>query len=69
MKSPFTIGPTITKPEEFIGRKAEVNHIITRLRTMQSCSVIGARRIGKSSLLHYNFACASLLHLLTSLRR
>lgn len=53
MKSPFTIGPMITKPEEFIGRKAEVNHIITRLRTMQSCSVIGERRIGKSSLLYY----------------
>ena len=53
MKSPFTIGPMITKSEEFIGRKAEVNHIITRLRTMQSCSVIGERRIGKSSLLYY----------------
>jgi hypothetical protein len=52
MKSPFTIGPMITKPEDFIGHKAEVNHLITRLRTMLSCSVIGEGRIGKSSPLY-----------------
>ncbi|MBL8204285.1 MAG: ATP-binding protein [Blastocatellia bacterium] len=53
MKSPFTIGPKIENSEDFIGRKAEVNHILTRLRTMQSCSIVGERRIGKSSLLYY----------------
>ncbi len=51
MHSPFTIGSIIQNPEAFIGRAAELNHILTRLRTMQSCSVVGERRIGKSSLL------------------
>ncbi len=53
MHSPFTIGSMIQNPEAFIGRSAELNHILTRLRTMQSCSVVGERRIGKSSLLYH----------------
>lgn len=54
-ENPFTVRGTIKNPSDFIGRKAEINHIITRLKTMQSCSVVGERRIGKSSLLYHLF--------------
>ncbi len=53
--NPFTVRGMIQQPNDFIGRKAEVQHIITRLCTMQSCSVVGERRIGKSSLLYHLF--------------
>ncbi len=53
MLNPFTIRGAMQKPEEFIGRSAETSDIITRLRSMQSCSVVGERRIGKSSLLYH----------------
>lgn len=43
----------ITNPNDFFGRKEQIDAIITRLRTMQSSSVVGERRIGKSSLLYY----------------
>jgi hypothetical protein len=53
MLNPFTIRGTLQNPAEFIGRGTEINDIITRLRSMQSCSVVGERRIGKSSLLYH----------------
>ncbi|MGH9799184.1 MAG: AAA family ATPase [Blastocatellia bacterium] len=53
MLNPFTIGPKIQNPEQFVGRTAELNHIITRLSKQESCSVVGERRIGKSSLLNH----------------
>ena len=43
----------ITTPDDFIGRQQQLNEIITRLRTLQSSSVVGERRIGKSSLLYH----------------
>ncbi|WP_139282223.1 AAA family ATPase [Thiothrix caldifontis] len=55
MENPFTVRGTIQNPSDFIGRKAELLHIVTRLKTMQSCSVVGERRIGKSSLLYHLF--------------
>lgn len=54
-ENPFTVRGTIQNPSDFIGRKAELLHIVTRLKTMQSCSVVGERRIGKSSLLYHLF--------------
>ena len=53
MHSPFTIGPMIQNPAEFVGRTAELQFLLTRLRSLQSCSVVGERRIGKSSLLYH----------------
>lgn len=53
--NPFTVRGTIQNPRDFIGRKTELLHIVTRLKTMQSCSVVGERRIGKSSLLYHLF--------------
>ncbi len=51
--SPFTNRGVITSPEDFFGRKIEINEILIRLRTMQSTAVVGERRIGKSSLLYH----------------
>ncbi|MEK7832225.1 MAG: ATP-binding protein, partial [Acidobacteriota bacterium] len=53
MRNPFTIGNMIQNPEQFVGRTAELHHIINRLGKLESCSVVGERRIGKSSLLNH----------------
>jgi hypothetical protein len=55
MYNPFTYGSMITDPQRFIGRRAELEFITGRLRgdQPQGSSIVGPRRIGKSSLLHY----------------
>jgi len=53
MLNPFTNRGMITNPDYFFGREEQLNEIITRLRNMQSSSVVGERRIGKSSLLYH----------------
>ncbi len=55
MLNPFTYGSMITDPQRFIGRRAELEFITGRLRgeQPQGSSIVGPRRIGKSSLLHY----------------
>jgi AAA+ ATPase superfamily predicted ATPase len=57
MPNPYSFGPLVTNPDMFFGREAELETLCTRLRNMQSTSVVGLRRIGKSSLL-YQFAQA-----------
>ncbi len=49
--NPFFHRGAIRRPSEFHGRKAEVEQILGLLRNGQSVSLIGPRRIGKSSLL------------------
>ncbi|MFN8490865.1 MAG: ATP-binding protein [Caldilineaceae bacterium] len=53
--NPFTFGAMITDPNRFIGRRAELEIITARLNGSQpqGSAVVGPRRIGKSSLLHY----------------
>jgi Novel STAND NTPase 2 len=53
--NPFTFGNPIKDPARFIGRKAEIRQIINRLLSSahESTSIIGERRIGKTSLLLY----------------
>jgi len=53
MENPFTCRVRIQDPDMFWGRKAEIRTIMTRLSTMQNTSIVGERRIGKSSLLYY----------------
>jgi len=55
MPNPFTYGSMITDPQRFIGRRAELAFIIGRLNgeQPQGSSIVGPRRVGKSSLLHY----------------
>lgn len=49
--NPFYHRGAIRRPEDFIGRSTELNQILGLLRNGQSVSLIGPRRIGKSSLL------------------
>lgn len=49
--NPFFHRGAIRHVEDFIGREAESNQILGLLRNGQSVSLIGPRRIGKSSLL------------------
>src|SRR6185503_7658642 len=51
--NPFCNRGVITDPDDFFGRENQIAEIITRLATMQSTSVVGERRIGKSSLLSH----------------
>ncbi|MBN1580055.1 MAG: protein kinase [Anaerolineae bacterium] len=51
--SPFTYGNPITDPERFYGRHREIEQIFSRLRNpaFESSSIVGERRVGKTSLL------------------
>ena len=49
--NPFYHRGAIRRAEDFYGRTAEINQILGLLRNGQSVSLIGPRRIGKSSLL------------------
>ncbi len=53
--NPFTYGNPISDPRRFFGRAREVKQIFGRLRNeeFESSSVVGERRIGKTSLLNY----------------
>jgi AAA-like domain len=53
--NPFTYGNPISDPHRFVGRDREVGQIFGRLRNeeFESSSLVGDRRIGKTSLLKY----------------
>ena len=53
--NPFTCGNPISDPRRFFGRSREVEQIFGRLRNgeFESSSVVGDRRMGKTSLLNY----------------
>lgn len=53
--SPFIAGPPITQPGQFFGREREVKRLFSlwRQRPLQNAAIIGPRRSGKTSLLHY----------------
>lgn len=51
--NPFTNRGPVTNPEDFFGRKDELATILTRLHSLQCVSIVGERRIGKSSLLYH----------------
>jgi hypothetical protein len=53
--NPFTFGNPIKDPARFYGRTAEIRQIVNRLLSSahESTSIIGERRIGKTSLLSY----------------
>jgi hypothetical protein len=55
LANPFTYGNPISDPRRFFGRAREVEQIFGRLRNeeFESSSVVGDRRIGKTSLLNY----------------
>jgi hypothetical protein len=53
--NPFTYGNPIRDPSRFFGRAREVKQVFSRLRNteFESSSIVGDRRIGKTSLLNY----------------
>lgn len=53
--NPFTYGNPISEPARFFGREREVDQVFSRLRNdeFESSSIVGDRRIGKTSLLNY----------------
>jgi len=53
IQNPYTERAMITDPAMFFGRRAGLEAIFGRLADSQSVSVVGERRIGKSSLLFY----------------
>jgi hypothetical protein len=65
--NPFTFGNPISEPERFFCRKQEIRQILNRLMSSahESTSIVGERRIGKTSLLNYlsNPECADSLGL------
>lgn len=52
---PFVVGPPIKHPRQFFGRNRELRRIFSSLRRspLEHYAIIGKRRSGKSSLLHY----------------
>ncbi|MCP5096240.1 MAG: hypothetical protein GY943_11865 [Chloroflexi bacterium] len=52
---PFIAGPPITFPARFFGRKILIKRLFNlfRQRPLQNAAIIGPRRSGKTSLLHY----------------
>lgn len=53
--SPFVVGLPITSPRQFFGRERELTRIFDLWRhfPLQNLAVLGLKRSGKSSLLHY----------------
>jgi hypothetical protein len=53
--NPFTYGNPISDSTRFFGRKREIEQVFSRLRNVEfeSSSLVGERRIGKTSLLNY----------------
>ena len=51
--NPFFNRIAIKDPKYFFGRDEDVHYLMSLLRNTQSCSIIGPRRIGKSSLINY----------------
>lgn len=51
----FIAGPPITHPRRFFGRERELRRLFNLLkhRPLQNAAIIGPRRSGKTSLLHY----------------
>jgi DNA-binding SARP family transcriptional activator len=52
---PFMAGPPITYPARFFGRQREISRLFNLLkrRPLQNGAIVGPRRSGKTSLLHY----------------
>jgi hypothetical protein len=53
--SPFIVGPPITHPRHFFGREPELQRIFGwwRRQPLQNVAIVGPKRSGKTSLLHY----------------
>lgn len=55
LANPFVVGPPVTNPRQFFGRRRELQQIFHGWQgeTLEHLAIIGPRRSGKTSLLHY----------------
>ncbi len=53
VENPYFNRIAIKDPQYFFGRLEEIQYLISLLRNCQSCSIVGPRRSGKSSLINY----------------
>ena len=53
VQNPFRYGSPIIEPGYFTGRRTEARTVLSRLGNMESSSILGERRIGKTSFLKY----------------
>ena len=53
--NPFTYGNPVSEPKQFFGRVREIRNVVNRLRgpAFGSSSLVGERRVGKTSLLKH----------------
>ncbi len=53
--SPFVVGPPITEPHQFFGREYILKRVfdVWKYTPLQHIAIIGLKRSGKTSLLHY----------------
>jgi len=54
-QNPFTFGNPVRDPQRFFGRREEIRQVVNRLLSSahESTSIVGERRIGKTSLLKH----------------
>jgi len=53
LANPFQTGGMLRDSQKFSGRQNELREVLSRVATMQSISIYGPQRIGKSSLLRH----------------
>lgn len=53
--APFVVGPPVIHPSQFFGRESEVKRIFSlwKRHPLQNVAVVGPKRSGKTSLLHF----------------
>jgi hypothetical protein len=57
-ENPFVYGKMIKEPGKFWGRNNEFHRLSARLHNIESTSIVGPRRIGKSSLAYFIYSTA-----------
>src|SRR5258708_154813 len=53
MENPFDNPTTLRDPRHFVGRRYELERVFGLIKSRQNASLVGPRRIGKTSLLTY----------------
>src|SRR5512139_1859208 len=52
-RNPFRFGPPVASPDGFFGRREIIDALLGSVAQGTPCSIVGERRIGKTSLLNY----------------
>lgn len=53
MNNPYIVGRPVRNPENFYGRSEEVEEIFSNVQNLQPVSLVGQRRVGRTSLLQH----------------